>query len=128
MDDFLKEILMPFFFVTLGLNLNFSISDKTVILIFAVISLSAVVVKTCGSDVAAKLTGVSETISESLIFGNFMFCKGMIGIVVLNILFEADIINYKVFSALILMNILTILITKPLHILLEKFGSSKVNI
>lgn len=127
MDDFLKEILMPFFFVTLGLNLNFSISDKTVILIFTVLSLSAIIGKIGGSAVAAKLTGVSETIRESLIFGNFMSCKGMIGIVVLNILFEAGIIEYRVFSALILMNILTILITKPLHILLEHFRSSKIN-
>src|SRR5260370_14593511 len=75
----------------------------------------AIVGKVGGTALAARLTG--ETWSTGLSLGALVQTNGLMGLIVLTILLDRGIITTNVFSALVLMCVLTSLLAMPLSTL-----------
>ncbi|CAG8795163.1 19316_t:CDS:2, partial [Dentiscutata erythropus] len=100
------------YFTLSGLKTNISDLGATgwgwAILIIIV----AMIGKVTGCTAAAKATGL--TFREALTVGVFMSCKGLVELIILNVGYDAKIINSKVFSIMVVMALVTTFITTPL--------------
>src|SRR5258708_39530172 len=72
----------------------------------------AVLGKVCGTALAARLTG--ETWLDAVGLGALVQTKGLMELIVLTILLDRGIIGTNVFSALVLMAVLTTMLAMPL--------------
>ncbi len=104
--------LMPFFFVTTGLRVEFDAGGEALWVVFAIVLALSVAGKLAGTVMPARLGGMSWC--ESWRLGALMQCKGLMEVVVVTILYDAGIISIGFFSVLVLMAIATTLLTKPL--------------
>ncbi|CAG8543000.1 5483_t:CDS:1 [Dentiscutata heterogama] len=111
-EDLISVLLIPIYFTLSGLKTNISDLGAAgwgwAILIIVV----AMFGKILGCTAAAKATGL--TFRESLTVGVFMSCKGLVELIILNVGYDAKIINSKVFSIMVVMALVTTFVTTPL--------------
>lgn len=125
LEQFTMVVLMPFYFMLTGLRTSFSLNDGAVWTLFACATLVAIVAKIASTSLPERyLNGSSK--NEALEAGILMQTKGLMEVVVLNLLYSAGIINTIVFSALLLMAIVTTFLTKPLLLIVRSFSSRRV--
>lgn len=121
LEKFTILILLPYFFILTGLKTSLSIDDSAAWILFICATLVAVISKVIGTFIPERLFIQSST-SEALQAGSLMQTKGLMEIVVLNLLLTAGVINTTVFSALVLMAVATTVLTKPSLALIQRFS------
>ncbi|WP_434561508.1 cation:proton antiporter domain-containing protein [Pseudomonas sp. R1-6] len=105
-------ILMPCFFALAGLSTTSSAFSGLGVWVLLVILVVAVTGKVAGSALGARLVGCSW--SDSLTVGALMNTRGLMELVVLKIGLDMGIIGSELFTALVVMTIVTTLMTGPL--------------
>ena len=94
-------VLMPFFFLNTGLNTVFSFSDPNMWILFGVSTVLCVFGKMIGHGVAARMTGESWPFSLSI--GMLLQTKGLMGIIVIVVFLEKEVVSQLMFSAAVFM-------------------------
>ena len=105
-------VLMPFFFMLTGLRTLFDLGSVGFVEIAVVTTALAIFGKVGGTALAARLTG--ETWPDALALGALVQTKGLMELIVLTILLDRGIIATNVFSALVLMAVVTTMLAMPL--------------
>lgn len=117
MDKFVGVALLPFFFMLTGLKTSFDVENKNVWIFFAVMMVVTTLGKVIGTAVPERLSGA--TWHQAIQAGMLMRTKGLMDVVVLNIMFAGGIISSITFSAMLLTAIFTTALTKPSLILVD---------
>jgi Kef-type K+ transport system membrane component KefB len=112
LEPFTVVVLLPFFFILTGLRTEILFAGEGFLTVFVVSTVAAVVGKTLGSTVPARLA--DENWSYSVRLGILLQCKGLMDVVVLSVLFDAGILGKMAFSAMVLMAVVTTAATKPM--------------
>lgn len=121
-------ILLPFFFMTTGLKTLFDISQKEVWALFALGLVISLIGKIISTSLAQHWSARSSWL-ESFKIGGFMQTKGLMDVIILNILFQAEIINSTAFSALLLVAVATTALTKPFMAIVDIiFNENKLSL
>ncbi|GBB96608.1 hypothetical protein RclHR1_27980001 [Rhizophagus clarus] len=112
-EDLVNVLFLPIYFALSGIKtqiglLNDGTSWGWVILVIVI----AMFGKITGATLAARLNKMAWR--ESLTIGVFMSCKGLVELIVLNIGYDAGVINGKVFVIMIVMALVTTILTTPL--------------
>jgi Kef-type K+ transport system membrane component KefB len=105
-------LLLPFFFMLTGLKTTIDAGSPAFMTIFLVATSIAVAGKVAGTALPARLIGWPWR--EALALGWLMQTKGLMEVIVLTILLDIGIISTNVFSALILMAVVSTAIVMPL--------------
>lgn len=107
--QFITNIFAPLFFVSIGLRVNFisNFDWKICFLIFSIASVG----KILGGTLGAKASGFK--INKALAVGFGMNARGSMEIVLGLLALQAKIIDEKIFVALVVMTIVTVLIAGP---------------
>ena len=116
-------LLMPFFFMLTGLRTLIDLGSSGFIEIMLVMTALAIVGKVGGTALAARLTG--ETWPTAIGLGALVQTKGLMELIVLTILLDRGIIATNVFSALVLMAVLTTMLAMPLTRLALRWSPQK---
>lgn len=103
--------LLPFFFIVTGLRTNADLSNGLVWIVFGIMSAVTILGKFLSTFIPAKMFNYPT--NTAMMFGGFMLCKGLMDIVVLNVLLNGDIISAICFSGMVLIAITNTTITKP---------------
>ncbi|RKO91147.1 Sodium/hydrogen exchanger family-domain-containing protein, partial [Blyttiomyces helicus] len=117
LEDLVTILLLPLFFVYTGLKTRVDqLDDGTAWgLVFAVVAV-ATAGKVIGAALASKLNGLDNR--ESLAVGFLLNSKGLLELIIMNLGLQAQIINAKVFTILVMSTILiTLLNLVVLHLL-----------
>ncbi len=109
-QQFVTNIFAPIFFVSIGLKINF-IKNFDFLLVFSFLAMS-VTGKMIGSFLGAKLGGLSK--DKSIIIGLGLNAHGAMEIILATIALENNLIQTKVFVALVFMSLLTSISSAPL--------------
>ena len=105
------SIFVPIFFIGIGLQANGrALGDSA--LFTAVLILVAIVAKLAGSGVCARLSGF--TTPESIRVGVGMISRGEVGLIVAGYGLANGLIGQQVFSAAVIMVLVTTMVTPPL--------------
>ncbi len=105
-------LLMPFFFMLTGLRTLIDFGSPAFVEVLAVATAVGVLGKLGGAATAARLAGEPWPIALGL--GALLQTKGLMEVIVLTILRDAGIISANVFSALIVMAVLSTALAMPL--------------
>jgi K+:H+ antiporter len=105
-------LLMPFFFMLTGLRTLVDLHSPRFLDVLLLAILLAVVGKIGGTAIAARLAGERWTTGFGL--GALVQTNGLMGLIVLTILLDRGIVAPSVFSALVLMGVLTTMLAMPL--------------
>ena len=117
-EDFVVTLLLPMFFVYTGLKTNVTLLDRPELwLITAGLVVLAIVGKLAGAAIAARVCGFDSR--ASMVIGTLMNTRGLTELIVLNIALEVGAISSVLFTALVIMAIITTLMTGPLLKLLD---------
>ncbi|CAG8797849.1 37807_t:CDS:1 [Gigaspora margarita] len=122
-EDLINILFIPIYFTLSGLKTDISNLDATGwgwAIVVVIVTMSG---KIIGCTAAAKATGL--TFRESLTVGVFMNSKGLIELIILNIGYDAKIINSKVFSIMIIMVPVATFFTTPLASYLYSIQNQK---
>ncbi|RDI67963.1 cation:proton antiporter [Nocardia pseudobrasiliensis] len=111
-------LLLPLFFVTIGLKTDVGAVTGGGLLICVGLVAVAVATKFLGAGLAARAVGFGR--SDSLAVGSMMNCRGLTELVVLNIGYQLGILNGPLFTMFVLMTVVTTAMTGPLLMLLVK--------
>ncbi|MFA9289035.1 MAG: cation:proton antiporter [Weeksellaceae bacterium] len=111
-------ILLPYFFISAGLKTTFDLSSAEVWVVFGLMALTSAVGKIFGTAITARFIGKYSK-RESMTFGVFMMCKGMMDLVILNVILGAGIISSVTYSGMVLTAIVLATATKPLALLVR---------
>ncbi|MFC5743620.1 cation:proton antiporter [Dyella tabacisoli] len=112
-------VLMPFFFMSTGLKTLIDTSSPLFTGIFLAVTAAAVLGKLGGVAVAARLTG--EPWCQAFALGALTQTKGLMEVVVVTILLDAGIFSRNVFSAVVLMAVLSTCLAMPITRLLLRY-------
>jgi Kef-type K+ transport system membrane component KefB len=125
-EDFVVTLLLPLFFVYTGLKTNITLLDRPELwLITAGLVVLAIVGKLAGAAIAARVSGFNTR--ASMVIGTLMNTRGLTELIVLNIALEVGAISSVLFTALVIMAIVTTLMTGPMLKLLDprnEYGST----
>ncbi|KAG0031666.1 K(+)/H(+) antiporter [Podila clonocystis] len=112
-EDLVSVIFLPIYFALSGLKTQVGLLDngKTWGLVILV-TFVACFGKIVGCTSAARIQGMEWR--ESLAIGVLMNCKGLIELIVLNIGYDAGVINARVFVIMVAMCLITTCMTTPL--------------
>ncbi|MGA2163468.1 MAG: cation:proton antiporter [Solirubrobacteraceae bacterium] len=117
-EDFVVTLLLPMFFVYTGLKTNVTLLDRPELwLITAGLVVLAIAGKLAGAAIAARVCGFDSR--ASMVIGTLMNTRGLTELIVLNIALEVGAISSVLFTALVIMAIVTTLMTGPLLKLLD---------
>ena len=105
-------LLMPFFFTLTGMRILIDPSSPALLEVFAITTAVAAFGIVGGTAAAARLTGEPWSVAFSL--GSLLQSKGLTELVVLTILLDARIISPTIFTAMILMALVSTALTMPL--------------
>lgn len=94
-------VLMPFFFLFTGLRTNFSFTDANIWILFGVSTVLCVFGKMIGHGVAARMSG--ENLPFSVSIGLLLQTKGLMGLIVISVFLEKEVVSVLMFSAAVLM-------------------------
>lgn len=113
LKDLVTVLLLPAFFAYTGMRMQIGlVSGATDWFWCAAIILVATAGKFGGASAAARLTGMNWRDSASL--GALMNTRGLMGLVVLNIGLDLEILSPKLFAMMVLMALVTTAATAPL--------------
>ncbi len=111
--DLTSVTLLPLFFTFTGIRTQMGLlNEASAWGVCALIILTAIVGKMCGSAGAARFSGLSWR--ESISIGALMNTRGLMELVVLNIGFDLGILSPVVFSMMVVMALVTTVMTAPL--------------
>ncbi len=109
-QQFVTNIFAPIFFVSIGLRINFIVNfDLFLILIFLILSFTG---KMLGSILGAKLGGIDK--NKAVIIGFGLSAHGAMEIILGTIALQNNLIQEKVFVALVIMALVTSITSAPL--------------
>jgi Kef-type K+ transport system membrane component KefB len=112
LEGLIEWLLLPMFFVSVGLQLRIELVDlPSDLLLSLYIFVAAVGSKTLATVLTARLLGVSRR--SSTLLAAMMNCRGLTELIVLNIGLAAGILNEKLFTILTIISILTTMLTGP---------------
>lgn len=94
-------VLMPFFFLNTGLNTKFDFWDPNVWILFSISTVLCVCGKMIGHGLAARMTG--ENWPFSLGIGLLLQTKGLMGLIVIVVFLEKEVVSPLMFSAAVFM-------------------------
>jgi hypothetical protein len=117
-EQFVVAVLLPLFFVVVGLKTDIGLLDRPELwLIAGALLVLAIVGKWFGVTVAGLVSGLP--LRESAVVGSLMNTRGLTELIVLNIGFELGVINSALFAALVLMALVTTFMAAPLLRLID---------
>ncbi|GAA0602593.1 cation:proton antiporter [Streptomyces crystallinus] len=105
-------LLLPVFFTVTGMSVDISGLGARGLLMTAAVVVTACVGKFTGAFGAARLTGASPR--EATALGILLNCRGLTELVILNVGLGLGVIDTRLFTAMVLMAVITTLITGPL--------------
>ncbi len=105
-------LLMPFFFLLTGLRTLVDPSSSIFVEVFVIATVVATVGKVGGTALASRMVG--ESWPHGLGLGALLQTKGLMEVIVLTTLLDASIISVGVFSALVLMAVVSTALAMPL--------------
>jgi Kef-type K+ transport system membrane component KefB len=107
----LLYFMMPVFFLNTGLRTGWEVSGRAVLIMGLILFLIQAVGKIAGVWIAGKIIGRSTV--ESTILGWLLQTKGLIEIIFCSVLLEEGIISKSMFTALLLMALISTSATIP---------------
>ncbi|KAJ1969582.1 K(+)/H(+) antiporter [Dimargaris xerosporica] len=112
-EDLVTVILLPIYFTLSGLKTNISTLDDGVTWGMLFLVLAA----TCGGKIlgcafAARFCKFSWR--ESFTIGFLMNCKGLVELIVLNVGYDAGVIDTRIFTMMVIMALITTFMTTPI--------------
>ncbi len=110
-EDLLLVVLLPLFFVSSGIRTNVALLAGYLPL-FLLTLFVAVAGKMGGATIAMRMTGTSWR--EGLMLGTLLNARGLIGLVVLNVGYEARVISPAVYTTLVCVALATTFMTSPI--------------
>ena len=114
-----RIIFLPMFFVYSGLNTRFGLLGNGPLLVFSVLAIVvAVAGKFCACWLAARFSGQDQATAVRL--GALMNARGLMQLIALNVGLQAGIINSELFTALVLVALVTTLMAAPALSLLDR--------
>ncbi|KAF9969740.1 K(+)/H(+) antiporter, partial [Actinomortierella ambigua] len=112
LEDLIGVIFLPIYFALSGLKTRIGLLDNAEAWgLVVLVTMVACAGKIAGCSAAAMLNGM--TWRESLAIGFLMNCKGLVELIVLNIGYDAGVINDKVFVIMVAMCLLTTMMATP---------------
>ncbi|KAJ1969507.1 K(+)/H(+) antiporter [Dispira parvispora] len=116
-EDLVSAVFLPLYFALSGLKTNFGDLDSGIVwgmlcLVFSVSCFG----KLTGCTFAARLCKLNWR--ESLTVGFLMNCKGLVELIVLNIGYDAGVINTQIFSMMVLNALIITFMTTPIVVFL----------
>lgn len=109
---FANALLVPFFFVSTGMQTDLSTFHFDFFTLSLVFTLMGIGLKFIFVSVAARSQGLTQT--DAFRLGALLQCKGLMEIVVLGLLRDAQVIGIQAYSALVIMALVCTLFTGPL--------------
>ena len=100
-DQVATLVLMPFFFLNTGLNTEFNVFDPNVWILFAISAVLCVFGKMIGHGLAARMSG--EGWPFSMAIGLLLQTKGLMGLIVIVVFLEKEVVSKLMFSAAVFM-------------------------
>ena len=94
-------VLMPFFFLNTGLRTNFSFADPNIWILFGLSTFLCVFGKMIGHGLAARMSGENWPFSAAV--GLLLQTKGLMGLIVISVFLEKEVVSSLMFSAAVLM-------------------------
>ena len=114
-----RIVFLPMFFVYSGLNTRFGLLGNRPLLVFSVLAVTvAVAGKFCACWLAARISGQDRATAFRL--GALMNARGLMQLIALNVGLQAGIINSELFTALVLVALVTTLMASPVLSLLDR--------
>lgn len=109
-----KTVLLPFFFFGFGLNIDLGSLqfDRTSVLALSALLFLAVATKVCGPALSAVLTGMR--LRPALTLGVLLNARGLTELVILQIGYQAGVIDQRLLSILTIVALVTTMVTRPL--------------
>ena len=104
-------VMMPVFFLSTGLKTQWTMGGTTVLLAAALLLVASVSGKIAGTQVAARVLGWPR--GDAQIVGWLLQTKALIEIIFVNILLDKQIITSEMFTAFLLMAIVSTMLTGP---------------
>jgi Kef-type K+ transport system membrane component KefB len=108
----INELLVPFFFIFIGLQVNLGVltGDPNLLYLIAILTTLAVIGKIMGAFIGTDpLTGRSK-----MIIGIGMMPRGEVGIIVASVGLSLGIIGENYYAVIIFMSIITTLLAPPI--------------
>ena len=107
----IAEFLLPFFLVSIGLNLNLhSVAHKDTVWLAVIVILAAVLSKLVGAGIGAVHLGLNDMFRV----GSGMVPRGEVGMVVAQIGLALHVIETSVYAVVVFMAVATTIIAPPL--------------
>jgi Kef-type K+ transport system membrane component KefB len=120
-DQVATLVLMPFFFLNTGLNTEFSIWDPNIWMLFGISAVLCVFGKMIGHGIAARVSG--EGWPFSMAIGLLLQTKGLMGLIVIVVFLEKEVVSKLMFSAAVFMCMFSTGLTTPaMRALFRIFG------
>jgi len=114
-------VLMPFFFLSIGLKTAFSLADHMVWTVFVLALVATLVARILSSAVAARLTGESWSFGVTL--GVLIQTKGLMGLVVVAAFADRGVFGLPAFSGLVVLTAVSTALTMPIcNLMIAGFG------
>jgi Kef-type K+ transport system membrane component KefB len=105
-------LLLPVFFTVTGLSVNFAgLGMRGLIMVLAVIVV-ACIGKFAGAAGAARLAGIAR--HRSMALGVLLNARGLTELIILNVGLSLHALDSRLFTAMVIMALVTTLITGPL--------------
>lgn len=104
--------LMPIFFLITGLKTNWTVSGALVILVAIILLFTQFGSKVLGVSIAGKILKWKKT--DALIIGVLLQTKALIEIIFCTVLLDKGIITSQMFTALLIMAVLSTMSTMPI--------------
>ncbi|GAB6897402.1 cation:proton antiporter [Kineosporia succinea] len=117
-------LFLPLFFTYSGLNTKFGLLGDPAVLLFALACvLTAVVGKFGACWVAARASGQPPLVAARV--GALMNARGLMQLIALNVGLEAGIVSDRMFTALVLVALVTTLMTTPALTLIDRLEARR---
>lgn len=121
-EDFVLVLLLPLFFAYTGLRTNVGLlGNSELILITAGLCAIAIAGKYGGTLIASRVIGLPWR--ESGVLGALMNTRGLTELIVLNLALSMGVISSALFTALVIMALLTTFMAGPIMRLLDPHNS-----
>jgi Kef-type K+ transport system membrane component KefB len=104
-------VMMPVFFLSTGLKTQWTMGGTTVLLAAALLLVASVSGKIAGTQLAARVLGWPR--GDAQIVGWLLQTKALIEIIFVNILLDKQIITSEMFTAFLLMAVVSTMLTVP---------------
>lgn len=104
-------VMMPVFFLSTGLKTQWTMGGTTVLLAAALLLVASVSGKIAGTQMAARVLGWPR--GDAQLVGWLLQTKALIEIIFVNILLDKQIITSEMFTAFLLMAVVSTMLTVP---------------